>query len=61
MKLHHTLIERLIRVYTTFGGYRDEHKLREELAKLDLSEYTRQSGDTILVETAELQKRSQAN
>lgn len=58
MKLHHSLIDRLVRIYETYGGYRDEHRLKAELENIDLSEYTRQSGETILVETSELQKRS---
>jgi len=59
MKLHDSLIDRLVRIYTTYGGYREETRLVNELKSLDLSEYTRQSGEAILVETAELDKRSQ--
>ena len=58
MKLHHTLVEKLVRIYTTYGGYREEHRLRDALGKLDLSEYQRQSGETILVETSELKKQT---
>lgn len=56
MRLHSSLIEKLIRVYSTYGGHREEKKLREELLKLDVSTYSRESGEKILVETAELQK-----
>jgi hypothetical protein len=56
MKLHHTLIERLVKIYSTYGGYREETKLRQELAGLELTEYTRQSGEKILVEEQELKK-----
>lgn len=59
MKLHSTLIEKLVRVYHTYGGHREEKKLREELAKLDVSVYTRESGQQILVEAEALKKASQ--
>lgn len=59
MRLHKTLVDKLIRVYTTYGGHREEKKLREELAKLDVAIYRRESGEQILVEAEELKKASQ--
>lgn len=56
MKLHSTLIDRFIRVFTTYGGHKDEKKLREELSRIDIGTYTRSSGETILVEASELSK-----
>lgn len=61
MKAHGTLIEKLVRIYSTYGGHREDIKLRAELANLDLSVYTRENGQTILVETAELNKLTPRN
>tara|TARA_B100000214_G_C23902708_1_gene597308 strand:+ start:112 stop:306 length:195 start_codon:yes stop_codon:yes gene_type:complete len=62
MKLHPTVVEKLIRVYTTYGGHREETKLRSELLRLDLTSYTQQAGggDTFLVLTEDV-IRHQAN
>ena len=57
MRLHHTLIDRLVRIYTTYGGYREETRLRDELARLDVSKYDRQTGEAILVATEEMDKQ----
>ena len=56
MKLHDTAIERLIKMFTTYGGYREETRLREALKKTDFSEYKRQTRgqETILVLTEDL-------
>ena len=56
MRLHDTVIERLIRLCDNYGGHREQIKLREELSKIDLSEYTQNTGSTVLVLTDELQK-----
>lgn len=56
MRLHDTVIERLIRLCDNYGGHREQIKLRDELNKIDLSEYTQNSGSTVLVLTDELQK-----
>ena len=56
MRLHDTVIERLIRLCDNYGGHREQTKLREELNKIDLSEYTQNKGSTVLVLTDELQK-----
>jgi hypothetical protein len=58
MRLHHTVIDRLVRIYTTYGGYREETRLKEELSKLDLTAYERQTGESILVESQELRKQA---
>jgi len=57
MQLHPTVIERLIKIYTTYGGYREEHKLRDELIKLNLSPYTQQTGErnSFLVLTVDIE------
>ena len=56
MRLHDTVIERLIRLCDNYDGHREQIKLRDELNKIDLSEYTQNSGSTVLVLTDELQK-----
>ena len=56
MRLHNTVIERLIRLCDNNGGHREQTKLREELSKIDLSEYTQNTGSSVLVLTDELQK-----
>jgi len=57
MQLHPTVIERLIKIYTTYGGYREEHRLRDELMKVNLSPYTQQTGDknSFLVLTSDIE------
>ena len=58
MKLHTTVIEQLIRLYTNYGGYPEERKLREALTELDLNTYQQQTGtkQTVLVLESELRK-----
>ena len=62
MKLHASVIEQLIRLYATYGGHREETRLKNELSKVDLSIYEQQTGDkqSVLVLTEELQRRSQS-
>tara|TARA_Y100000592_G_C5394560_1_gene279928 strand:+ start:750 stop:929 length:180 start_codon:yes stop_codon:yes gene_type:complete len=57
MKLHHSVVERLLKIYDTYGGYRENTRLKKELVELDLSVYQQQTGDKnqILVETSDLQ------
>lgn len=54
MKLHTTVIERLVHIYETYGGHRNEARLKSILQEVDLSEYERQSGEKILVLTEDL-------
>ena len=56
MKLHDSAVERLIKLFTTYGGYREETRLRDALKETDFSEYQRQTGgqETILVLTEDL-------
>lgn len=43
MRLHATVIEKLLQIYTNFGGFQDERKLREQLLRLDFTPYERKS------------------
>ena len=54
MKLHHTLVEFLVKVYEVNSGWSEERKLKEALSKLDFSVYTQQDGTQVLVSTREL-------
>jgi len=58
MNLHPTVVEKLVKIFTNYGGYREEHRLREALNQLELSPYERQTGnqDTILVLTEDIQR-----
>jgi len=56
MKLHNTLIELLLKTYEVNSGWTEERKLRDALARLDLSVYTQQDGTQVLVSTRELQE-----
>lgn len=58
MRLHKTLVEKLVRIYATYGGYRDETRLRSELEALDLMPYARQDGLEILVDAEEYKKEA---
>ena len=44
MKLHGTVIEKLIRIYSNYGGYPEEKKLRQALQEIDFTEYKQQTG-----------------
>ena len=58
MKLHYTLVEKLISVYQQYGGHREEKKLREELQKLNISVYQQQSSKEVAVLTEDLKKHT---
>ena len=56
MKLHHTLVEALIKTYEVNSGWTEERKLREALSRFDVSVYTQQDGTQVLVSTKELRE-----
>jgi len=57
MKLHPTLVEKLIKTYEIYSGWQEESKLRTALAKLNIAVYTQQNGTDVLVDAEELQKQ----
>ncbi len=62
MKLHETMVQKLLKVYEVNSGWTEEKKLERALRMLDVSVYTKQDGTQILVPTEELNKHlSQAN
>ena len=58
MKLHPTLVLELVRIFETHGGHREEWRLKNELSKLDVAMYTRQSGEQIIVSSKKLKEQS---
>ena len=56
MKLHNTAIQNLIRLFTTYGGFRSEHRLVSELSKINFDVYTQQSGNQVIVLTEDVDK-----
>lgn len=60
MKLHTTVIEKIVRFYETYGGHKNESKLRAMVSELDLSTYERQNtGEKILVLTEQLESEKE--
>lgn len=59
MKLHASVVEKLIYILKTYGGYEDEKKLKVHLEALDLTVYERKTNgqEMVLVETAEYVKK----
>jgi hypothetical protein len=57
LKLHHTTIEELIRIYTTYGGHRSEIRLREELNKVNFIIYEQATGKKVIVTEKSLQEK----
>jgi len=58
MQLHETAINTLIRLFTTYGGHRSEHRLISELSKIQLETYEQKStGKTVLVTRRDIEKQ----
>lgn len=53
MKMHKSVIDKLIYLCQTYGGYEHENKLRTQITNLDFTPYERKEGnaETILVLT----------
>jgi len=43
MKLHSSVIEKLLNIYANFGGFSTEAKLKAQLERLDLTPYERKT------------------
>lgn len=56
MKLHNTAIQNLIRIFTTYGGFRSEHRLVTELSKINFDVYTQQTGKQVIVLSEDVAK-----
>ncbi len=57
MKLHPTLIEKLVKVMEVNSGWTGEAKLKKALASLNIAVYTRQDGQDVLVDQDELRRQ----
>tara|TARA_B100000700_G_scaffold328066_1_gene444621 strand:- start:3779 stop:3973 length:195 start_codon:yes stop_codon:yes gene_type:complete len=57
MKAHPTLIEKLVKTFEVYSGWRDEAKLKQALAELNFAVYKRQDGLEVLVDKDELEKQ----
>jgi len=60
MKLHKSVVDKIIYYCTTFGGYDTERKLREKINELDFTPYERKeahNGEVILVLTEDYIKQ----
>lgn len=55
MKIHDSLIDRICSLAETYGGHRNEYRLKEEIKKLDIAVYRRQSGEEILVNQRDIE------
>tara|TARA_Y100000034_G_C6797131_1_gene357391 strand:- start:76 stop:339 length:264 start_codon:yes stop_codon:yes gene_type:complete len=56
MKMHSTLIDKLLKIYEINSGWKEEWKLKKVLNTVDISVYTNQQGVQILVPAEELNK-----
>ena len=56
MRLHPSVVKKLLKIYETYGGHREETKLLSELSRLDLSVYHQNQppNQDVLVLTEEL-------
>ncbi len=57
MKFHDTLIEKLIKTYEVYSGWRDQSKLRDALQKINITVYKQQNGTEVLVDSNDLEKQ----
>lgn len=64
MRLHISVVEKLLTLVQNYGGHEHDRKLREKLANLDLTPYERQASadqEVILVLTEDFAKQLSGN
>ncbi len=64
MKLHASVIQKLLRIYELHGGRRENTRLLQELGNLDLSIYTQKENpqhDKFIVLTEDIKKAVDAS
>lgn len=59
MKMHKNLVDRIMRAYDMWGGRSDDSRLRGALSEIDVSTYTAQDGQSVLVTTESLELEKQ--
>lgn len=60
MKLHHSVVERIISLVESYGGSMNQERLRKKIAELDLTPYEQKlnnSGRIILVSTEDYENQ----
>lgn len=60
MKLHASVVKKLLNIYTNYGGFSNETKLRQQLEGMDLTVYERKTSanqEMILVLTEDYVKK----
>ena len=58
MKLHETLVQKLLKVYEVYSGWSEEKRLVAALRNLDITVYKQQNGNEELVSTEELYEQT---
>lgn len=56
MKLHHTLVQKLVVLFEVNSGWPEQKKLKQALSQLDVTVYKQQDGTEVLVSTKQLQE-----
>ena len=56
MKLHETLVQKLLKVYEVNSGWTEERKLQEALRRLEFGIYTQSNGQKVLVAAEDLKQ-----
>jgi hypothetical protein len=59
MKMHKSLVDRVVRVYDMWGGRSDDARLRQALTDLDVVTYAPGTGEKILVLAEDLAREKQ--
>lgn len=62
MKIHRSVVDKIVYLCQTYGGYEHETKLRARINELDLTPYERKennNGETILVLTEDFLRELQ--
>jgi hypothetical protein len=60
MRLHQSVVDKVLRIYELHGGRKDNKKMIQALIDLDLTEYTQKENpkkETFLVMTEDLQPK----
>jgi len=59
MKLHPSVIDKLVYLFENYGGHVNNQKLREKLVAIDLTPYEKKTGgqEVILVLTEDMMKQ----
>lgn len=62
MKLHNSVVDKLLYIFDTYGGHEKDDRLRQKLKELDMTVYERkltQSNENVLVLTEDYVRQLQ--